>query len=87
MYCFLFSLVQILWSKHFSRIMVLYLIAKVERKETFYSKHEIIFGQKKKRSKMFQVKAIRKDIRKTIVASLMFLFNLSKSVVLCVKKM
>ena len=44
-------------------------------------------GQKEKRSKMFQVKAISKDVRKTIVPSLMFLFNLSKSVVLCVKKM
>ena len=62
---------------------MLHLIAKVERKETFYSKHEIIFGQKEKRSKMFQVKAISKDVRKTIAASLMFL---SKSVVLCVKK-
>ena len=63
------------------------LIAKVDRKETFYLKHEIIFCQKEKRSKMFQVKAISKDVRKTIVPSLMFLFNLSKSVVLCVKKM
>ena len=36
---------------------------------------------------MYQVKAISKDVRKTIVASLMFLFNLPKSVVLCVKKM
>ena len=43
--------------------------------------------QKEKRSKMFQVKEISKDTRKTIVPSLMFLFNLSKSVVLCVKKM
>ena len=36
---------------------------------------------------MFQVKAIRKDVRarKTIVASFMFLFNLSKPVALCVK--
>ena len=67
---------------------MLYLIAKVERKEkSFYSKHEIIFCQKEKRSKMFQVKAISKDVRKTIVPSFMFLFNLLKSVVLCVKKM
>ena len=67
---------------------VLYLIAKVERKEeTFYLKHEIILWQKKKRSKMFQVKAISKDVRKTIVPSFMFLFNLWKSIVLCVKKM
>ena len=67
---------------------VLYLIAKVERKEeTFYLKHEIILCQKKKRSKMFQVKAISKDVRKTIVPSFMFLFNLWKSIVLCVKKM
>ena len=66
---------------------MLYLIAKVERKETFYSKHEIIFGQKEKRSKMFQVKAISKDVRKTIVPSLMFLFNLLNSFVVCVKKM
>ena len=43
----------------FSRIAVLYLIAKVERKETFYLKHKTILCQKKKRSKMFQVKAIR----------------------------
>ena len=43
--------------------------------------------QKEKRSKMFQVKEISKDTRETIVPSLMFLFNLSKSVVLCVKKM
>ena len=75
----------------FSRITLLYLIAKVEWKEyTFYLKHEIIWiilCQKEKRSKMFQVKAISKDVRKTIVPSFMFLFNLSKSVVLCVKKM
>ena len=32
-------------------------------------------------------KAISKDVRKTIVPSFMFLFNSSKSVVLCVKKM
>ena len=52
----------------FSRITVLYLIAKVKRKEeTFCSKHEIIFCQKEKRSKMFQVKAISEDVRKTIV--------------------
>ena len=44
-------------------------------------------GQKEKRSKMFQVKAISKDVRKTIVPSFMFLFNLWKSIVLCVKKM
>ena len=35
---------------------------------------------------MFQVKAINKDVRKAIAASLTFPFNLSKSVVLCVKK-
>ena len=35
---------------------------------------------------MFQVKAISKDVRKTIVASFMFLFNLSRFDVLCVKK-
>ena len=39
----------------------------------------------RKRSKMFQVKVISNDIRKTIVPSFMFLcFNLSKSVILCV---
>ena len=43
--------------------------------------------QKEKRSKVFQVKAITKDVRKMIVPSFMFLFNLSKSVVLCIKKM
>ena len=53
----------------FSRITVLYLIAKVERKNSFYSKHGIIFCQKEKRSQMFQVKAISKDVRKTIVCS------------------
>ena len=36
---------------------------------------------------MFQVKAISKDVRKTIIPSLMFLLNLSKSAVFCVKKM
>ena len=36
---------------------------------------------------MFQVKAMSKDVRKAIVPSFMFPFNLSKSVVLCVKKM
>ena len=36
---------------------------------------------------MFQVKAISKGVRKTIVPSFMFVFNLSKSVVFCVKKM
>ena len=66
---------------------MLYLIAKAERKEkTFSSQHEIIFCQKEKGRKMFLVKAISKDVRKKIVPSLMFLFSLSKSVVLCVKK-
>ena len=65
-----------------------YLIAKVERKEeTLYLKHEISFYQKEKRSKIFQVKTISKDVRKAIVSSFMFLSNLSKSVVLYVKKM
>ena len=36
---------------------------------------------------MFQVKAISKDVRKTIVPSFMFLSNLWKPIVLCVKKM
>ena len=67
--------------------MVLYLIARVERKETLYLKHEIIFCQIEKRSRMFQVKAVSKDVRKVIARSLMFLFDLSKSVVLSVKKM
>ena len=68
--------------------MVLYIIAKVERKNKLLNlKHEIILCQKETRSKMFQVKVISKDVRKTIVPSFMFLFNLSKSVVLCVKKM
>ena len=44
---------------------MLYLIAKFEREEsTFYSKHEIIFSQKEKRRKMFQVKPISKVVRK-----------------------
>ena len=59
----------------------------VERKEKTYLKYEIILFQKEKRSKMFQVKAISKDVRKTIVPSFMFLFNLWKSIVLCGKKM
>ena len=42
--------------------------------------------EKEKRSKIFQVKTLSKDVRKMIVPSFMFLFNLSKSVVLCVKK-
>ena len=73
----------------FSRITVLYIIAKVERKNKFFNlKREIILCLKKRRSKMFQVKVISKDVRKTIVPSFMFLFfNLSKSVVLCVKEM
>ena len=73
----------------FSRITVLYIIAKVERKNKFFNlKHEIILCLKKRRSKMFQVKLISKDVRKTIVPSFMFLFfNMSKSVVLCVKEM
>ena len=73
----------------FSRITVLYIIAKVERKNKFFNlKHEIILCLKKRRSKMFQVKVISKDVRKTIVPSFMFLFfNMSKSVILCVKEM
>ena len=67
---------------------MLYLIAKVERKNKLFNlKHEIILCQKEKRSKMFQVKAISKVVRKTIVPSFMSLFNLPKSVVFCVKKM
>ena len=59
----------------FSRITVLYSIAKVERKEkTFDLKHEIC--QKEKRGKMLQVKVTSKDIRKTTVPSFMFLLNL-----------
>ena len=88
----LFSLLH--YSKYygqnaFSRITVLYLIPKVERKnELFNLKHEIILCQKEKRSKMLQVKVISKDVRKTIVPSFMFLFfNLLKSVILCVKQM
>ena len=60
----------------FSRTAVLYLIAKVERKEsTLYLKHEIILYQKEKRNKIFQVKTVRKDARKTIAPSFIFLFN------------
>ena len=45
--------------------MVLYLIARVERKEeTFYSKYEIILCQKEKGSKMLQNKAISKAVSK-----------------------
>ena len=42
----------------------------------------MILYQKEKRSKIFQVKTISKDVRKTIVPSFVFLFNLSKSVFL-----
>ena len=56
----------------FSRITVLYLIAKVEiiklSHEIIKLKHEIIFCQKN-RSKMFQVTEISKVVRKAIVAS------------------
>ena len=72
----------------FKRRTVSYLIAKTETKEqTLYLKHEIILYQKEKRSIIFQVKTIIKDVRKMIVPSFMFLFNMSKSFVLCVKKM
>ena len=41
----------------FSRITVLYLIARVERKEkTFYLKHEIILCQKKREAKCFRLR-------------------------------
>ena len=44
-----------------SRTTVLYLIAKVERKEqTLYLKHEIILYQKEKKSKVFHVKTIKR---------------------------
>ena len=68
---------------------MLYIIAKVKRKNKLCNlKHEIILCQKETRSKMFQVKVISNDARKTIVPSFVFLFfNLSKSVVLCVKEM
>ena len=68
---------------------MLYIIVKVETKNKLFDlKHELILCQKEKRSRMFQVKVMSKDVRKTIVPSFMFLFfNLSKSVVLCVKEM
>ena len=50
------------------------LIAKVERKQTLYLKHEIILHQKEKRSRIFQVKT-SKNVRKMIVPLFMFLFN------------
>ena len=57
----------------FSGTMLSYLIAKIERKEqTLYLKHEIILNQKEKRTTIFQVKMISKDIRKMIVPSLCF---------------
>ena len=42
--------------------------------------------RKKREAKFFHVKALSKYLRKTIVPSFMFLFNLSKSFVLCVIK-
>ena len=60
----------------------------MKEKKKFKLKHEIILCQKEKRSKMFRVKLISKDVRKIIVPSFMFLFFESvKSVVLCVKEM
>ena len=54
---------------------MLYLIAKVERKNKLFNlKHEIILCQKEKKSKMFQVKVISKKKRKMIVPSFMFNF-------------
>ena len=51
----------------FWRTTVLYLIAKVERKDkTFYLKHEIILCQKEKRSKILQVKVIVKTSEKRL---------------------
>ena len=59
----------------FSRTTVLYLIGKVEfmklSHEIIKLKHEIVLCQKEKRSKIFQVKAISKVVRKTIVPSFM----------------
>ena len=68
--------------------MVLYIIAKAERKNKLFNlKHENILCLKETRSKMFQVQVISKDVRKPIVPSFMFpFFNLSKSI-LCVKEM
>ena len=86
-----YSLFEILWSKHFSRMTVIYLIAKVKimklSHEIIKLKHENILCQREKRSKIFQVKARSKVVRKTTVPSFMSLFNLPKSVVFCVKKM
>ena len=54
---------------------MLYLIAKVERKNKLFNlKHEITLCQKEKRNKMLQVKVISKDVRKMIVPSFMFNF-------------
>ena len=71
----------------FSRTTVLYLIALKRVRINSYLKYEIVLYQKEKRSKFFQVRTISKDVKKNIVQSFMFLFNLLKSVVLCVKKM
>ena len=58
---------------------MLYIIAKVKRKTKLFNlKHEIILGQKEKRSKMLQVKVISKNVRKTIVSSFMFLLFICK---------
>ena len=71
----------------FSRITVLYLIAKVERKNKLFNlKYEIILCQKEKRSKMVQLKVIRCQKNDCSIIHVSF-FNLSKSVVLCVKEM
>ena len=57
----------------FWRKTVLYLIAKVERKdETFYLKQEIILFQKEKRRKMLQVKVTVKTSEKQLFHHLCF---------------
>ena len=78
---FLFHYFKYYGPKVFSKTMVFYLIVKVERKEKnslFKTQNYLVSERKEKQN--FSGK-ISKDIRKMIVLSFMFLFNLSKSFV------
>ena len=87
LYCFLFILFQILWSKHFFKNnSALFDSYGWKKRINFLFKTRNRLVSEKKRSKMFQVKVISNNVRKTIVPSFMFLFNLLKSVILCLNK-
>ena len=56
LYCFLFSFIQILWSKHYFKNNSILLNSQSWKKRINYLKHEIILYQKDKKRKIFQVK-------------------------------